>query len=67
MVFWDGTQFTGSSNFTYNPLGTGEVYIAGKLTVDGLIDPIGLILATSDSQTTDLVNLTGAFWTDENA
>ena len=33
-----------NSNFTYNPRGLGSVHIKGKLNVDGLIDPTGLVL-----------------------
>jgi collagen type VII alpha len=47
IIYNDGGLASASPNFTYDPTangGLGEVYIAGKLTVSGIIDPIGLTL-----------------------
>jgi len=41
---------------------TGDFGIAGKLTVDGLIDPTGLVLTEQSSKPTSGTATTGAIW-----
>jgi hypothetical protein len=63
ILFNDGNGgVTGSSNFIYNPNSgaTGEVYIAGKLTVNGGIDP--LYLQLTPQATNPLPGVTGTLW-----
>jgi hypothetical protein len=63
-MFYDGTDATGSTLFTFDPNSgpTGEVTIKGKLTVDGLIDPIGLLLTPQDQYNANSTGSTGLLW-----
>jgi hypothetical protein len=63
-MFYDGTGVTGSSFFSFDPNSgpTGEVKIKGKLTVDGLIDPVGLLLTPQDQYNANNTGSTGLLW-----
>jgi len=64
VLYYDGTSVTGSSFFTFDGTtgATGEVTIAGKLTVLGGIDPLYLNLVPVASN--PLVGTTGTLWVD---
>ena len=61
VLFYDGSAVTGTSLFEFFPTSgpLGEVHIAGKLTVDGIIDPVALILTPQSTAQTGL-------WVDTN-
>jgi collagen type VII alpha len=50
ILYSTGNGITGSPFFIFNPSNgiSGEVIIKGKLTVDGLIDPTGLVLTKQE-------------------
>jgi hypothetical protein len=62
VLYYDGTAVTGSSLFTFDATTgtTGEVTIAGKLTVVGGIDPLYLNLVPTDAN--PLSGVTGTLW-----
>jgi hypothetical protein len=64
VLYYDGTSVTGSSFFTFNGTtgATGEVTIAGKLTVLGGIDPLYLQLVPTSVN--PLPGVTGTLWVD---
>lgn len=66
ILYNNGTGITGSDLFTFDPNSgpSGEVRIRGKLTVDGIIDPIALILTPQDGN--PLPGVPGTFWIDKN-
>lgn len=65
VLFNNGLGVTGSDWFTFDPTSgpTGEVHIRGKLTVDGIIDPIAMVLVPQDSN--PLPGVSGTFWIDK--
>lgn len=65
VLFNNGLGVTGSDWFTFDPTSgpTGEVRIKGKLTVDGIIDPIAMVLVPQDSN--PLPGVSGTFWIDK--
>jgi hypothetical protein len=65
VLFYDGVGVTGSSLLTFDPNAgpSGEFYIAGKLTVDGIIDPIALELTQQVGVTGGLTGI----WLDDGA
>lgn len=68
VLFYDGVGITGSSNFTFDPngySGAGDLHIAGKLTVDGPIDPIYLELKNLPIRPDNIEGST-ILWTDYN-
>lgn len=55
ILFYSGSGVTGSDWFTFSPTGpTGHVHIKGELTVDGVIDPIALILTPQSTAQTGI-------------
>jgi hypothetical protein len=62
VVFYDGVGLTGTSLFRFDPTSgpTGEVFIDGKLTVQGGIDP--LYLQLTPQTTNPLPGITGTLW-----
>ena len=61
VLFTNAGSLTGSSLFTFDPTSgpTGEVIIRGKLTVDGIIDPIGFLLTPENHYDS---SMTGIIW-----
>jgi hypothetical protein len=65
VLFYDGSVIAGSSLFRFDPTSgpTGEVFIDGKLTVKGGIDP--LYLQLTPQTTNPLPGVTGTIWYNE--
>jgi hypothetical protein len=66
ILYNNGAGITGSDLFTFDPNSgpSGEVRIKGKLTVDGIIDPIAMVLVPQDSN--PLPSTAGTFWIDRS-
>ncbi len=68
-MFYDGNGITGSTGLIFNPngyTGAGELYIPGKLTVGGPIDPTYLQLKYQSSQPINTDSTSDILWIDNS-
>ena len=60
VLFFDGTNITGSTLFTFDPNGFTGPLGQGKVTISGIIDPVGLQLTPINMN--PLSGITGILW-----